>query len=97
SARGTAVVSASDADDEVRTIVRGVVDAMRAGVPLERMAILYGVDQPYARLLHEHLDLAGIAHNGAAVRTLAESVLGRALVRLLALADGDLRREEVTG
>src|SRR5262249_17578833 len=86
---GTAGVSAADADDEVRAIVRGVVDAMRDGVPLERMAILYGVAHPYARLLHEHLELAGISHNGAAVRTLADSVLGRTLVRLLALADGE--------
>ncbi len=80
---GTDVVSASDADDEVRAIVRGVVDAMRAGVPLERMAVLYGTKEPYARLLHEHLTAAGIAHNGASVRTLADSVLGRSLLGLL--------------
>ena len=48
--RGTEVWNASDPDDEVRTIVRGVVDAMRAGVPLERMAVLYASDEPYARL-----------------------------------------------
>ena len=56
---GTEVWNASDPDDEVRTIVRGVVDAMREGVPLERMAVLYASDEPYARLLHEHFDLAG--------------------------------------
>ena len=43
---------------------------MRDGVPLERMAVLYGRHEPYARLVHEQLDLAGIRHNGAAVRTL---------------------------
>ena len=37
---GTAVCSTSDADDEVRAVVRGIVDAMRAGVPLERMAVV---------------------------------------------------------
>ncbi len=92
---GTEVVSASDADDEVRAIVRGVVEAMAAGVPLERMAVLYGTDEPYARLLHEHLRAAGIAHNGVSVRSLAEGVLGRALLRLLALGDGHFRRDEV--
>ena len=49
----------------------------------------------YARLLHDHLELAGIAHNGVSVRTLADSVLGRSLLRLLALADDDFRREDV--
>ena len=39
-AHGTAVCSISDADDEVRVVVRGIVDAMREGVPLERMAVL---------------------------------------------------------
>jgi RecB family exonuclease len=91
----TEVITASDADDEVRAIVRGVVDAMRAGTPLERMAVLYGVDEPYARLVHEQLDQAGIAHNGASVRTLADSVCGRALLRMLALGDADFDRDHV--
>ena len=73
---GTHVITTSDPDDEVRAVVRGVVDAMRAGTPLERMAILYASPDPYPRLLHEHLDRAGIAHNGATVRALDESVLG---------------------
>jgi RecB family exonuclease len=90
------VVSASDPDDEVRAVVRLVVDAVRDGVPLERMAVLYGAAQPYARLVHEQLDAAGIAHNGAAVRTLGESVLGRALLGLLALPDRDFHRHDVT-
>ena len=94
-AAGTAVCSTSDADDEVRMVVRGIVDAMREGVPLERMAVVFGNAEPYARLLHDHLELAGIAHNGVSVRTLADSVLGRSLLRLLALPDDDFRREDV--
>jgi ATP-dependent helicase/nuclease subunit B len=93
---GTEVISASDADDEVRAIVRGVVDAMRNGIPLERMAVLYGSHEPYARLLHEHLHAAGIAHNGAATRTLADSVLGRTLLGFFAIRDAGFRREDVT-
>jgi RecB family exonuclease len=92
---GTTVCSTSDADDEVRAVVRRVVDAMREGVPLERMAVVVGNNEPYARLLHDHLTLAGIAHNGVAVRTLADSVLGRGLLRLLALADHEYRRDDV--
>jgi ATP-dependent helicase/nuclease subunit B len=93
--RGTRVVSVSDPDDEVRTVVRMVVDAMRDGVPLDRMAILFGANEPYARLVDEQLAAAGIPHNGAAVRTLAESVLGRALLALLALPDRDFHRHDV--
>ena len=88
---GTEVWNASDPDDEVRGIVRGVVDAMRGGVPLERMAVLYASDEPYARLLHEHFNLAEIAHNGATTRSMSESVLGRGLLRIFALADTELR------
>jgi RecB family exonuclease len=91
----TAVVSASDPDDEVRAAVRMVMDALVEGVPLERMAVLYGAAEPYARLVHEQLDAAGIPHNGAAVRTLAESVLGRSLLGVLALPDRDFHRHDV--
>ncbi len=94
---GTEVWNASDPDDEVRGIVRGVVGAMRVGVPLERMAVLYASDVPYARLLHEHFDLADIAHNGATTRSMSDSVLGRALLRVLALADTDFARDDVCG
>jgi hypothetical protein len=89
------VVSASDPDDEVRAVVRLVVDAARVGVPLERMAVLYGAPEPYARLVHEQLEAAGIPHNGAAVRTLADSALGRGLLGLLALPDRDFQRHDV--
>jgi ATP-dependent helicase/nuclease subunit B len=94
---GTEVWDASDPDDEVRAIVRGVVDAMRSGVPLERMAVLYASDEPYARLLHEHFDLAAVAHNGATTRSMSDCALGRGLLRLFALADTDFARDDVCG
>jgi ATP-dependent helicase/nuclease subunit B len=93
----TRVLTASDADDEVRAAVRAVVDAGRAGTPLERIAILFGASEPYGRLVHEHLEAAGISRNGAAVRPLAGSVAGRLLLDLLALPDHDFRRADVVG
>ncbi|MFV2039771.1 MAG: PD-(D/E)XK nuclease family protein, partial [Acidimicrobiales bacterium] len=57
------VVSVSDADDEVRHVVRAIVDAARAGTPFDRMAVVYPKQRPYARLLHDHLEGAGIVHN----------------------------------
>ena len=41
--------------------MRAVVDAARAGTPLDRMAILHASPEPYARLAHEQLSAAGIA------------------------------------
>ncbi|MEM7287844.1 MAG: PD-(D/E)XK nuclease family protein [Actinomycetota bacterium] len=91
------VISVSDADDEVRHVVRGVLAAADEGVPFDRMAVLYASRNPYLRLLDDHLTSAGLPYNGAAVTTLAESAVGRTLRRLLALPDRDFRREEVLG
>jgi RecB family exonuclease len=93
----TRVLSVSDADDEVRAAVRHVVQATLDGTPLERIAILYGTAAPYGRLVHEHLAAAGVPRNGAAVRPLAASVVGRTLVDLLALPDHGFRRADVIG
>ena len=89
--------SASDPDEEVRSVVRMVVEAMRQGVTLDAMAILYPVADPYARLLHEQLSAAGIPVNGQAPQKLAESVAGRTLLGLLRLPDCSYRRSEVLG
>lgn len=93
--RATHVVSTSDPDEETRAAVRMVVEAARKGVPLGRMAVLFGAANPYARLLREHLDAAGIAANGAPVRTMGEMLTGRVLRGLLALPDRHFRRSEV--
>ena len=94
-AERTRIVLASDADDEVRVAVRAVVDAVRAGTPLDRVAILYANAEPYGRLVHEHLGAAGIASNGPAVVPLAGRVAGRVLLDLLALPERDFRRQDV--
>jgi ATP-dependent helicase/nuclease subunit B len=93
----TRILSASDADDEVRAAVRQVVQAALDGTPLERIAVLYGTPKPYGRLVHEHLAAAGVPRNGASIRPLAASVVGRTLLDLLALPDHDFRRADVLG
>ncbi len=89
------IISTADADDEVRMAVRRVIDASREGIPLERIAVLFGSDRPYSRQLHEHLTAANVPFNGAAVRTIGEALLGKSLLRLLALTDRDFRRDDV--
>jgi ATP-dependent helicase/nuclease subunit B len=91
----TTVLTASDGDEEMRAAVRHVVDAVRAGTRLDRIAVLHASPEPYARLAHEQLHAAGLATNGAAVVPLAARVAGRTLLELLALPAGRFRRQDV--
>jgi len=93
----TEIVSVSDADEEVRTAVARVVEGARQGVPLERMAILFPTGEPYARIVHEQLAAAGVEHNGRAVRPLADRMMGRWLLDVLALPSRGYRRNDVLG
>ena len=80
------MITASDADDETRAAVRVLVDAARAGTPLERMAILHPGDDHSASLVHHHVQAAELPSNGAASDRLADRVAGRTLLALLSLA-----------
>lgn len=91
----TRIVTTSDADEEVRAAVRAVVSEVRRGTPLERIAVLYASREPYARLVDEQLNEAGIAYNGVAVAPLAARAAGRTLLGLLDLATSGFRREDV--
>jgi ATP-dependent helicase/nuclease subunit B len=88
------VFNASDADDEVRCLVRKVAEMLTVA-PSHRVAILYGTSTPYARLLHEHLGAAGISFNGPGVRAVHERATARCLLEVLALAEPDLPRAEL--
>ena len=89
------IVSVSDADEEVRSAVARVLAAAHESVPLSRIAVLYPQPEPYARILDEQLTAAGIAFNGAAVRPLADRLVGRWLLDLLDLPDRDFARPAV--
>lgn len=91
----TRILTASDADDEVRAAVRTVVDAVRAGTPLDRIAVLYAAQEPYGRLLAHHLEAADIPTNGTATLPLAGRLAGRTLLGLLALPATGYRRQDV--
>ncbi|GAA4982444.1 PD-(D/E)XK nuclease family protein [Pseudonocardia tropica] len=91
------VVHASDPDDEVRSAVRDVVEALRAGTPGHRIAVLHTATDPYARLLHDHLSRAGVTFFGRGVRTTVETRFGRGLLRMLELPGHGFRRDEVIG
>jgi ATP-dependent helicase/nuclease subunit B len=87
------VMHASDSDDEVRCVVRDVVETLRR-TPAHRVAILYARTHPCARLLNEHLTASGITVNGAGNRPVDERAIGRAFLGVLALAADDLPRAD---
>ena len=94
------VVSVTDADDEVRVAVRTIVDAARGvltgkPVPLERIAVLWPSQSPYARLVEHHLTTDGIAWNGPSGTELVERIAPRLLLELLGLDRRGLQRRAV--
>ena len=91
----TRALTVSDADEEVRHAVRAVVEAARRGMALGRCAIVYGTADPYARLVGDALDAAGIDWVGATVETAETSLLGRSLLAMLSLPDNDYPRRDL--
>lgn len=89
----TTLMTASDADDEVRAVVRLVVERLAAGTPGHRIGIFHSASQPYAALLTQRLGQAGIAFVGPAAHRLTDSPLARGLLQLLKLDphDPDMR------
>jgi ATP-dependent helicase/nuclease subunit B len=88
----TSLFHASDSDDEIRCVVRQVVAAL-ATTAAHRVAILFSAQEPYARLLSEHLRAAGVRWHGAGVVPLVERSVSRGALGLLALAVDGLRRD----
>lgn len=92
----TTIASASDPEDEVRRAVRRVVEAVAAGTPLDRIALLHPSVAPYPTLVHEQVTAAGIPRNGTTPVPLAGRAAGRVLTGLLDLPDEDWSRQAVT-
>ena len=92
----TALHIAPNAHEELRWVIRQIFhEATERKTPFHRMAILYRMDNPYATLIPDELDLAGIPMAGPGRDTLADSGVGRTLLGMLRLAGGDFPRREV--
>jgi RecB family exonuclease len=94
-ARPVAIVTTTDADEEVREATRLVVDAARSGTPFERIAVLWPAQRPYARLVEHHLTAADIPWNGRPGTTLAERLAPRLVLDLLDVDRRGLRRRSL--
>ena len=91
------VITASDADDEVRAAIAVAVEAARTGTPLAEIAIVHCSDQPYCRLITDQLSAAALAWTGPDPRRLGHHVAGRFVLDLLALPVHDYQRADVHG
>lgn len=81
------MVPVADSDEEVRVALRSVLAAADAGARFERIAVFVPGAEPYLRTVREQFEAAAIPTAGPEHRTLADSVTGRLLLRLVALAD----------
>ena len=91
----THLLIASDPHQEIRWVIRRIVNRARDGTPFSRMAVLYRKPD-YGKLIAEEMELAGIPISGPDRTTLAETAVGRTLVGLMEMADSDLPRGQVT-
>lgn len=90
----TSIITTSDADEEVRHVVRAVVDALRAGTPARRIAVVYSAQDPYARLLAQQLSAAGVTFNGPSGRNVNELAAARFINHASRLNTERLSRNE---
>ena len=91
---------APDAHTELRRVIREIMANAEAGIPLNRMAVLYRMDPPYGSLVRDELDLAGVRTAGPGRKSLGDTGPGRTLTGLLRLSaglssDDALRRDDV--
>ncbi len=87
---------APNAHEELRWGIRQIVlEASESETPFHRMAVLYRTEDPYASLIRDELRLAGIPMAGPGRDSLAATGVGRTLLGLLDLSNGQFRRGDV--
>lgn len=91
----TLVVSAPTAEDEIRLAVRSVMEALREGVPADRLAIAFASREPYARILADRLREAGISFSIASGFPLHERVVPKTVLSMLQLEASDYDRTDL--
>ena len=75
------IVATPDPEEEIREVIRRIT----AGTaPFHRIAVIHRQDNPYASLLRQELDFAGIPFSGVGYRRLADTPTG---LLLMGLAD----------
>lgn len=91
----TQIITAVDADDEVRCVVRHVIERIETGTPANRIGIFYTSPDPYARIVRDQVVAAGLPFTCPPVRRLGDTVAGRLIEALLAVEATELSRDSV--
>ncbi|QHD86023.1 PD-(D/E)XK nuclease family protein [Gordonia sp. JH63] len=94
-AEPTQVIHTSDADEEVRAVVRLVRRHLANGIPGHRIGIFYPAEDPYLPLLHEHVTGGDIAYIAPESHTLVDRPIARTLLGLLELDHRTMPRREL--
>ena len=89
------LLRAPDPREEIRWIIRDMVRRAERGTPFYRMAILYRNRSLYGPLVREEMELAEIPASGPDTSTLADTTVGRTLVGLMDMSDGEFARDSV--
>lgn len=89
------IVSVTDADEEVRAVVRSIVELASGGMPLDRIGVFHATPDPYVRILQQQLTAGGLPSNGPSRTRLADAVAGRALLVALDLPAERWRRDRL--
>lgn len=89
------LVSASDAQEEIRWVLRHLMKQAEAGLPFHQMAVLYRQSDPYASLVPSQLRLAGIPVAGPDYRRLKDTPPGKLLLGLLQVFEDEFSRESL--
>ena len=89
------IISVTDADEEVRAVVREIVTLAEAGTPLDRIGVFHPTPTPYVGILRQQLAAAGIPSNGPSTLTVRDTAAGRTLLAALALPAQRWRRDRV--
>ena len=89
------ILIAPDAHQELRWVIRRIMQRAQSGTPFHRMAVLYRKEAPYGTLIREELTLANIPVAGPNPASLADTAVGSTLLGLLSLLEADFARDVV--
>lgn len=89
------IISVTDADEEVRAVLREIIQLVDQGTPLDRIGVFHPAPDPYVRVLEQQFAAAEIPANGPSRRRLSETIAGRVLMGALALPSERWRRDRV--
>lgn len=85
-------VLAPDPASEAREVVREVIAALEAGVPLHEVAVFHGADARYPRLLQEAFETAAVDAVLMPGTPVSETAAGRGVLALISLPELDYAR-----